>query len=57
MNKFSQFDLPVLNLGDDPFERGLIHGHELSAMIRNNVRTYLKRFKAGGLNEDSARDE
>ena len=57
MNKFSQFDLPVLNLGDDPFERGLIHGRELSAMIRNNVRTYLKRFKAGGLNEGSARDE
>ena len=57
MNKSAKYDLPVLNLGEDPFERGLIHGRELSSMINNNVKTYLNRFKAGGLNENTARDE
>jgi len=31
--------LPVLNLGDDPFERGLVHGRELAREIRENVDT------------------
>jgi hypothetical protein len=26
-------DLPVLDLGNDPFERGLIHGRELGAVF------------------------
>ena len=38
MNKSAKYDLPVLNLGEDPFERGLIHGRELSSMINNNVK-------------------
>ncbi|MEK9706736.1 MAG: hypothetical protein VW618_02835 [Alphaproteobacteria bacterium] len=35
--------LPVLDLGSDPYERGLIHGRELSRQITENVDTYLAR--------------
>jgi len=49
--------LPVLDLGDDPFERGLIHGRELAPMIAENIDTYLARFAAGGLDGAAARKE
>ena len=49
--------LPVLDLGDDPFERGLIHGRELAPMIAENIDTYLARFAAGGLDSVAARKE
>ncbi len=49
--------LPVLNLGDDPFERGLVHGRDLAREIRGNVDTYLARFKASGLDAEAARRE
>ena len=49
--------LPVLDLGDDPFERGLIHGRELAPMIAENIDTYLARFAAGGLDSAEARRE
>jgi len=49
--------LPVLDLGDDPFERGLIHGRELAPMISENIDTYLARFAAGGLDSAEARRE
>lgn len=49
--------LPVLDLGDDPFERGLIHGRELAPMIAENIDTYLARFEAGGLDSATARQE
>ena len=49
--------LPVLDLGDDPFERGLIHGRELAPMIAENIDTYLARFEAGGLDSAAARQE
>jgi isopenicillin-N N-acyltransferase-like protein len=49
--------LPILDLGDDPFERGLIHGRELAPMIAENIDTYLARFAAGGLDKDDARKE
>ncbi len=49
--------LPVLDLGDDPFERGVIHGRELAPMITDNIETYLARFEAGGLDKDDARKE
>ena len=49
--------LPVLDLGSDPYERGLIHGRELSRQITENVDTYLARFAAGGLGADAARAE
>jgi isopenicillin-N N-acyltransferase-like protein len=49
--------LPILDLGDDPFERGLIHGRELAPMIAENIDTYLARFAAGGLDSAAARQE
>jgi isopenicillin-N N-acyltransferase-like protein len=50
-------DLPVLDLGDDPYERGVAHGKALPQAIRDNVQTYLARFAAGGLDADTARRE
>ncbi|MFC1664047.1 C45 family autoproteolytic acyltransferase/hydrolase [Pseudomonadota bacterium] len=50
-------DLPILNLGDDPFERGLVHGRELAPAIADNIETYLARFAASGLDGDCARQE
>lgn len=49
--------LPILDLGDDPFERGLVHGRELAPLIANNIETYLARFAAGGLDAAAARKE
>ena len=49
--------LPVLDLGDDPRERGRIHGRELAPMIADNIATYLARFEAGGLDKEAARRE
>ncbi|NQV22462.1 MAG: peptidase C45 [Rhodospirillales bacterium] len=49
--------LPILELGDDPFERGLVHGRELRAEVADNLDTYLKRFAAGGLDTDAVRRE
>mgnify|MGYP006081784759 FL=1 len=49
--------LPILELGDDPFERGLIHGRELKTQIGMNITTYINRFAASGLDESSARKE
>ncbi len=50
-------DLPILDLGDDPYERGLVHGRDLGGAIADNVRTYLARFAASGLDGDTARRE
>lgn len=50
-------NLPILELGDDPFERGLVHGRELRAEIADNLKTYLARFEAGGLDTDAVRKE
>lgn len=41
-------DLKILELGADPRQRGIIHGREMGAEIRQNIATYLKRFEAGG---------
>lgn len=49
--------LPVLDLGSDPYERGLVHGRALSKQISGNIDTYLARFAAGGLNAETARAE
>ncbi|HCP01520.1 MAG: hypothetical protein CL573_03135 [Alphaproteobacteria bacterium] len=50
-------DLPVIELGNDAYERGLIHGRSLSSMIADNIDTYLARFAAGGLDAEAARKE
>lgn len=49
--------LPLLDLGNDPYERGLVHGRELAAAIAENIETYLARFAASGLDAESARRE
>jgi isopenicillin-N N-acyltransferase like protein len=49
--------LPVLDLGDDPHERGVAHGAALPQAIRDNIATYLARFEAGGLDAGTARRE
>ncbi|WEX09793.1 C45 family peptidase [Chelativorans sp. AA-79] len=41
-------DLPLLELGPDPRERGRIHGSTLADAIRDNIETYLARFEAAG---------
>ena len=41
-------DLTVLELGADPRERGRVHGRSMRSQIRENYRTYVERFKAGG---------
>jgi isopenicillin-N N-acyltransferase-like protein len=50
-------DLPILDLGGDPFERGLVHGRELATEIADNVDTYLARFAVSGLDAATARRE
>ena len=50
-------DLPLLDLGDDPYERGLVHGRMLAAAIADNIETYLARFAASGLQPEAARRE
>ncbi|MEN2980987.1 C45 family autoproteolytic acyltransferase/hydrolase [Tistrella bauzanensis] len=41
-------DLPVLDLGPDPFERGVVQGRTLAASIRANLETYFNRFAMVG---------
>jgi len=46
--------IPVLDLGPDPRERGLVHGRAARAAVADNVETYLDRFAAAGLGPDRA---
>ena len=46
--------LPLLELGGDPYERGLVHGRELAGAIAENVETYLARFAVSGLGAEAA---
>jgi len=41
-------DLTVLDLDSDPRERGRTHGRAMRNQIRDNYRTYVDRFEAGG---------
>ena len=50
-------NLPVLELGDDAYERGLIPGRSQRTQITENIDTYLARFAAGGLDAETARKE
>lgn len=45
--------LPYLELGNDPYERGIVHGREMKQAIHDNMRTYLDRFAAGGASQDA----
>lgn len=45
--------LRLLDLGDDPQERGRIHGSTLANEIRANLATYLDRFSIAGVTRPS----
>ncbi|MBM3568127.1 MAG: hypothetical protein FJX46_05150 [Alphaproteobacteria bacterium] len=47
--------IPLLDLGAEPFERGVIHGRRLAAEVRAVIETYLARFALNGLSADEAR--
>lgn len=49
--------LPVLELGDDPFERGLAHGRAMGVKVAENVEIYLARFGVGGIDRAAALKE
>ena len=46
--------LPILELGDDPFERGVAHGRFMGAKIAETLEIYLRRFEAGGISREAA---
>ncbi len=50
-------DLPLLELGADPYQRGLQHGQTMAGAIRDNLETYLRRFEAGGVSREAAQAE
>ncbi|MCZ6522251.1 MAG: C45 family autoproteolytic acyltransferase/hydrolase [Alphaproteobacteria bacterium] len=50
-------DLPLLELGADPYQRGLLHGQTMASAIRDNLETYLRRFEAGGVSREAAQAE
>lgn len=50
-------ELPVLDLGDDPYERGLGHGRAMRDQIRQVSQVYLARFALGGINRAAAARE
>ncbi|MCS0494749.1 C45 family peptidase [Ancylobacter sp. MQZ15Z-1] len=52
-----QQQMPVLDVGEDPFERGETHGRVFAASVASNLETYLRRFEASGLDRDAARAE
>jgi isopenicillin-N N-acyltransferase-like protein len=46
--------IPELTVGDDPNERGRLHGQRFAREIAGNLETYLQRFAASGLDRDTA---
>lgn len=48
--------LRLLDLGEDPHERGRIHGSTLESEIRANIATYLDRFAMAGVTRRSVLD-
>lgn len=46
-----------LTVGDDPLERGRMHGARFPAEIASNLETYLRRFEASGLQRSAALEE
>jgi isopenicillin-N N-acyltransferase like protein len=46
--------LKMLDVGDDPYERGLIHGRTLAGEVSENAETYLAMFNSNGMTRDEA---
>lgn len=44
-------ELTILDLGEDPRERGITHGRAMHDEIRENYAIYIQRFEAGGAKE------
>lgn len=49
--------IPSLTVGEDPVERGRLHGARFAEQIADNLETYLRRFEASGLSPDDALSE
>jgi isopenicillin-N N-acyltransferase-like protein len=49
--------IPSLTVGQDPVERGRLHGTRFANQIADNLITYLLRFEASGLSRDNAMAE
>lgn len=49
--------VPSLTVGEDPFERGRVHGKTFAADVQANLETYLSRFEASGLARRAAFEE
>jgi isopenicillin-N N-acyltransferase-like protein len=49
--------MPVLDVGEDPFERGELHGRRFADAVSSNLETYLRRFEASGLDRAGAEVE
>jgi isopenicillin-N N-acyltransferase-like protein len=50
-------ELPILELGDAPYERGLDHGRAMRDHIREVSNVYLARFALGGIDQVAAERE
>jgi isopenicillin-N N-acyltransferase-like protein len=53
----AEFPVPVLDLGDDPEQRGREHGRRFAASVHHNLKVYLDRFAASGLAREDALKE
>jgi isopenicillin-N N-acyltransferase like protein len=49
--------IPSLTVGDDPFERGRLHGRAFREDVAANIDTYLQRFESSGLVRAEALEE
>src|SRR3954469_4812674 len=49
--------IPSLTVGDDPVERGRLHGARFTREVADNLETYLRRFEASGLTRAAAEAE
>jgi isopenicillin-N N-acyltransferase-like protein len=49
--------IPSLTIGEDPVERGRLHGARFTREVADNLETYLQRFEASGLARDAAEAE
>ncbi len=49
-----QHTIPSLTVGEDPHERGVLHGRTFKTQIADNLNTYLARFAASGMDRDGS---
>src|SRR4051794_1460843 len=49
--------IPSLTVGEDPVERGRLHGARFAREVADSLETYLRRLEASGLARDAAEAE